>query len=96
MDNLFQIVCPKRIRYFWHSKYLMRKTEYFVSDSASRDHLQQAVHEAKKIRDEYLNNNKKFIEEVIDERIDIIAPSTGNSSLLYAVITLAYFEKRKK
>lgn len=75
----------------------LRKTQYFVSKrfnsggQNSGDLFELALTDVIKKRDSFIIENEKRIDEIIDERLEYVTPTTGSSYIVVASISLTYF-----
>lgn len=69
----------------------MKITKYFLSSQKSYNQLGVIVSEAETDKNNFLNQQSKFIGEIDREELQII--TTQNESRIQAIITLTYFPK---
>ncbi|HWB62207.1 MAG TPA: hypothetical protein VG603_01765 [Chitinophagales bacterium] len=74
----------------------MKKTEYFLGQTIyNQPNPQNAIDEAVKKRNLFLENNANKIEEIEEERIQLSSVHYSNSGTIYhyIVISLTYYPK---
>lgn len=74
----------------------MKKTEYFTSSSVRFNDLNNAVEDAKKKRDSFLNENEEKIAKIESEDIKVVSGSPANNYLnnVMVIIRLTFYPKQ--